>query len=225
MNPTPTRLIGLLIYDGVELLDHAGPYEVFTTASRMHARLHGAGLPPPFEVLSIAAGTAPVRARAGLQLLPDHAIDAHPPLDLLMIPGGVVDAPLADARTLAWVADQATQVETVASVCTGVFVLAAAGVLPEGCNCTTHWEDIDDLQRAHPTLKIHSSMRWVNAQLPATDEAPPRLLYTSAGISAGIDLALHLVAVFAGQALAERTARQMDYRWISTPHDGTAHVL
>ncbi|MEY8876119.1 MAG: DJ-1/PfpI family protein [Leptothrix sp. (in: b-proteobacteria)] len=220
MAATPaTRRIGLLIYDGVELLDHAGPYEVFTTASRMHARREPLA-PPPFEVCALAASGRPVQARAGLQLQPDHAIDVHPALNVLLIPGGVVDAPLADARLLAWVAAQAARSEVVASVCTGAFVLARAGVLPDGSACTTHWEDLADLRQAHPALQVLSGVRWVQATT-----AQGRPLYTSAGISAGIDLALHLVEVLIDRELAERTARQMDYRWIRGAHEGAAHVL
>jgi transcriptional regulator GlxA family with amidase domain len=223
-HPTPLR-IGLLIYDQVELLDHAGPYEVFTCANRMQRRLAGrddTAAPPPFEVLSIAASAAPVAARAGLKLTPDAAFGAHGALDILLIPGGVVDAPLADAATLAWVTEQAAGAQLVASVCTGVFVLAAAGVLSAGTPVTTHWEDLDDLRRAHPQLTVHAGMRWVQGTLPPrSGESAPRPVYTSAGISAGIDLALHLVERLCGRPLAERTARQMDYRSIATPHDAT----
>jgi transcriptional regulator GlxA family with amidase domain len=223
MSHPATLRIGLLIYDQVELLDHAGPYEVFTCANRMQRRLADDAAPPPFEVRSIAASAAPVAARAGLTLTPDAAFGAHGPLDLLMIPGGVVDAPLADVATLAWVADQAAGAQWVASVCTGVFVLAAAGVLPAGTPVTTHWEDLDDLRRAHPHLTVHAGMRWVQATLPPrAGETASRPVYSSAGISAGIDLALHLVERLCGRALAERTARQMDYRWIDAAVDGGA---
>lgn len=210
--PVPPHLrVGLLMFDNMELLDYAGPYEVFTTAQRMTGRM---ATPPAFgfDVISLAAGTAPVRARAGVQMLPDHAIGDHPPLDVLIVPGGVVDAVRTDAAVLDWVRRTSTQVRVLASVCTGAFVLADAGLLPAGTRCTTHWEDLDDLRRAHPALDVIGHLRWV----PATGPDGQRL-WTSAGIAAGIDLSLHLVAELAGPDLARRTARQMDYPWNEDP--------
>lgn len=213
--PGPPRLrVGLLMFDNMELLDYAGPYEVFTTAQRMTGRM---ATPPAFgfDVISLAAGMAPVRARAGVQMLPDHAIGDHPPLDVLIVPGGVVDAVRADAPTLDWLRRTAAQVKVLASVCTGAFVLADAGLLPAGTRCTTHWEDLDDLRQAHPALDVIGHLRWV----PATGPDGQRL-WTSAGIAAGIDLSLHLVAELAGPDLARRAARQMDYPWNEDPGAG-----
>lgn len=197
-----TRRVGILLYPEVEVLDFAGPYEVFTTASRMALR-HAPGAPPPFVVCTVARVAGPVRARAGLQALADHGFDDHPPLDLLIVPGGVVDAPLADAATLAWLTRAAPAAERVASVCTGAFLLAAAGLLPAGTPVTTHWEDLDDLRRFAPGLQVLAERRYVDTGR----------LVTSAGISAGIDMSLHLVGQLEGLALAERTARQMDVVW------------
>lgn len=221
--------IGLLLFDEVELLDFAGPYEVFTTATRMHARLYGdpaaPGTPPRFQVVNIAARRAPVRARAGLLLQPDADFGDAPPLDVLIVPGGVVDGARADAATLGWIARAGAAARLVASVCTGAFLLADAGLLPAGARCTTHWEDLDDLRRAHPQLQVLGEPsggvpRWVwhgddVTADAAAGAAPP--VVSSAGISAGMDLALHLVERLAGRSLAERTARQMDYRWLDTP--------
>jgi transcriptional regulator GlxA family with amidase domain len=213
----PRRRIGLLMYDDVELLDHAGPYEVFTTAQRMTTR---PDVQPPaacgFEVVSLAVEARPVRARAGLQLLPDATLAAAPPLDVLIVPGGVVDRVRADPVVRDWLRRTAPGLALLASVCTGVFVLADAGLLAAGTRCTTHWEDLADLRREHPALDVLGDTtggpRWVAAQ--TADGTPLR---TSAGIAAGIDLALHLVATFAGPALARRTARQMDVPWCEDP--------
>ena len=199
--------IGLLMFDDMELLDYAGPYEVFTTAQRMAARL-GMATADGFEVISLAATMAPVRARAGLRLLPDHTLETHPPLDVLIVPGGVVDGVRADSVVRDWLRRTAPGLRALASVCTGAFVLADAGLIAPGTRCTTHWEDLDDLRRDHPALDVVGGPRWVAAR--STDSVP---LWTSAGIAAGIDLALHLVTTFAGAALARRTARQMDYPW------------
>lgn len=209
---TTTTTIALLLYDDVELLDHAGPYEVFTTAARMHARQAGAAAPARFEVIGVAATLKPVRARAGLRLMPDADFTTAPPPEVLIVPGGVVDRVRTDAATRAWIATAGTQAQLVASVCTGAFLLADAGLLPPGARCTTHWEDVEDLRRAHPALQVEAGPRWIWHEVPG--RVP---VVSSAGISAGIDLALHLIERLAGRALAERTARQMDYRWLDTP--------
>lgn len=196
-----TRRIGLLLFAEVELLDFAGPYEVFTTACRVAAR-QGAGA-PPFELVTLAATAAPVAARAGLQLRPDTTLAEAPPLDWLLVPGGVVDAAQRDAALLQGLRAAARGTELCASVCTGVFLLAAAGLLPADAEVTTHWEDIAELRRAWPALTVRDDRRWIDRGAYAT----------SAGISAGLDLSLHLVERAAGAALADATARQMDYRW------------
>lgn len=207
-----TTTVALLLYDDVELLDHAGPYEVFTTAARMHARQAGADAPARFEVIGVAATPAPVRARAGLRLLPDADVTTAPQPDVLIVPGGVVDRVRTEPAVLDWLATAGARAQLVASVCTGAFLLADAGLLPPGARCTTHWEDVNDLRRAHPALQVEVGPRWI------WHEAPGHVpVVSSAGISAGIDLALHLVERLAGRALAERTARQMDYRWLDTP--------
>ncbi len=204
----PVRM-GLVLFDDVELLDHSGPFEVFTCAQRMALRQQQEGRPPAcgFEVLSLARSEAAVRARAGQRLLPDATFDTAPELDVLIVPGGDVTHALKDEALVSWLAAQATRVRLLASVCTGVFLLGRAGVLPAGARVTTHWEDLDDLRRAHPELDVRADGRWMHH-----DGSPP--IYTSAGISAGIDLSLHLVERLAGRTLAERTARQMDYRWV-----------
>lgn len=199
-----TRRIGLLMFPEVEVLDFAGPYEVFTTASRMAMRA-APGAPPPFEVFTVARSAGPCRARAGLQAWVDHRIADAPPPDVLLVPGGVVDGELRQADTLAWIARTAPSCELVASVCTGAFLLAAAGVVPPGTAVTTHWEDAAELQAAHPALAVQAGpgLRWIDRGR----------IVTSAGISAGIDMCLHLVERLADRALAERTAHQMDFAW------------
>jgi transcriptional regulator GlxA family with amidase domain len=217
--PPPTLTIALLAFDQMEALDFAGPFEVFTTAARVHARLQvEAGLPPPaaplFGVTTVARTRGPVTARAGLRVLPD--VDFAHPLTarLLLVPGGVVDEAMACPHTLAWVRRLHAASPCTASVCTGAFILAAAGVLTTQ-TVTTHWEDQADLQQRFPALAVVGGVRWVEADLGRT--------VTSAGISAGIAMALHLVATMAraqgfdGPALAARTARQMEYEWTPQP--------
>lgn len=205
----PALQIGILGFDEVEVLDLAGPYEVFTTATRMASRMkdldsdEGLLSASRWQVHCISRQGQAVRARAGLVIQPSRSFAECPRPDVLVVPGGVVDQAACCPATLAWVAEAARHARLTASVCTGVFILASAGVLRDE-PVTTHWEDLDDLRRQHPTLQVRAGVRWVEHGR----------LITSAGISAGIDMSLHLVARLAGQALAERTAHQMDYGWL-----------
>ena len=192
--------IGIFAFDDMELLDFSGPYEVFTTASRVAQKM---SLPLRFGVQALASTPEPIRARAGLCITPDVGLDEAGAYDLLIVPGGVVDALLRDERVLKWLSTAHAHTRYTASICTGAFVLARAGVL-RGC-ATTHWEDADDLRAAYPQLTIVDEVRWVQ---DSSDER----VYSSAGISAGMDLSLHLLGLMAGEALAQNTARQMDYR-------------
>ena len=193
--------IGIYVYDDVEVLDFAGPYEVFTTATRMHMRnsLDDRAL---FNVFTIGRTTSPITARAGLKVDPDYSISDHPVMDCLIVPGGVVTAELEKPDVIYWISGQSEPERVVASVCTGAFLLAKTGKLA-GKQVTTHWEDIDDLKEMFPSIDVLTTLRWV-------DEGP---FVTSAGISAGIDMSLHLVERLHSRKLAERTARQLDFDW------------
>ena len=203
-----THQVSILVFDDVEALDFAGPYEVFTTASRVHGRSHPHD-PPLFATQCVARSSDPVRARAGLRIIPDSTFALCTATDVLIVPGGVVDAAMACQATTTWIAATAASATTIASVCTGAFLLANSGVVQSG-PVTTHWEDVDDLQRMFPALQVQTGVRWVH-----NDEQDNTT--TSAGISAGIDMCLHLVGKLAGHELAARTARQMDYAWQSQP--------
>lgn len=193
--------IGIYVYDEVEVLDFAGPYEVFTTATRMHGRTSRDDR-TLFNVFTIGASKASIRARAGLKVDPDFSIYDHPPLDCLIVPGGVVTAELEKPEVIRWIAEQSVPSRVVAAVCTGAFMLAKTGKLT-GKQVTTHWEDLDDLREMFPRIDVLSTLRWV-------DEGA---FVTSAGISAGIDMCLHLVERLHSRELAERTALQLDFDW------------
>lgn len=200
---TTARLL-LLMFDEVELLDFAGPYEVFTTANRMAAR-RDAAAPPPFELVTASPEGRPATARAGLVLQPDCALADAPSADVLLVPGGVVDGLLVNQPWLDELRRRADQARITASICTGAFVLAEAGLLHDD-EATTHWEDAEDLARRHPTLRVRPERRWVDNGR----------IVTSAGIAAGIDMSLHLVARLVDVELAHRTARQLDVPWSGT---------
>ena len=204
--------VGIYVFDEVEVLDFAGPFEVFSTAARLIQRDGGNA---PFEVQILAPSLAPVRARAGLNVLPHHALNDHPELDVLIIPGGDVTAELDRPRLSDWIMSQSLHVKVLASVCTGAFLLEKAGLLNER-EAITHWEDIDALRSvSHDSgslVQVLANQRWVEAK-PAVHHGGVCRLFSSAGVSAGIDLSLHLVAELASPELARRTAKQMDYDW------------
>ena len=193
--------IGIYLFPEVEALDFAGPFEVFTTSSRVNKRLNPSD-EVPFNVFSVAESNAVVQARAGLRITPDYSTNEHPKIDVLVVPGGVVDAELSKQGVMQWLYHCAQSAQLIASVCTGVFMLAKAGVITAG-QVTTHWEDQKELAEMFPSLEVIDGPRWVEQNK----------LFTSAGISAGIDMSLHIVSRVCSPQLAAATARQMDYSW------------
>ena len=188
--------IGIFIYPDAEVLDFSGPFEVFSTASRL--------LPPggALSPLLIATSSQPVLARGGYSVNPHCTIHDHPPLDVLIVVGGVHTQIMHNTEVISWVTDTAGKVQLVASVCTGAFILAEAGLL-NGRAATTHWEDITALRDRYPEIEVLEQRRWV-------DQGE---IITSGGISAGIDMSLHLVSRLATRELATQTARQMEFDW------------
>jgi len=191
--------IGIYIYDNAEVLDFSGPFEVFTTASRVCVDSD------PFSVSLIGETGNTVFARAGFSINPTHGFHNHPKLDVLIVVGGYHYDEMKKNNVRDWISKQANLVQYVASVCSGAFLLAESSVLTNQ-NVTTHWEDIEELQLSYPNLIVHAKARWI-------DEGK---YITSAGISAGIDMSLHLVRKFHSLDLAIKTARQMEYDWNQT---------
>lgn len=192
--------VGILVYDDVEVLDFSGPYEVFATAARVQARLCDAQ--PRFRCFLVAADMRPVYARGGMKVLPDCVLPPSADLDVLIVPGGDVSKVIGNRAVTGWIRSQAKHTLINASVCTGAFLLAEAGLL-DGLAVTTHWEDQQELQARYPKLKVRQNLPWIDCGK----------VVTSAGISAGIDMSLHLVERLAGRQLAQATAKQMEYHW------------
>jgi len=144
----------------------------------------------------------PVHARGGMKVLPDCVLTPAADLDVLLVPGGDVTAILKDDLVIRWIAARPLDTAIVASVCTGAFLLARAGLL-NGLDVTTHWEDQRELQADFPALIVKPGVAWIDCGK----------VVTSGGISAGIDMSLHLVERLAGRELAEATARQMEFDW------------
>lgn len=197
--------VGLLAFEGADLLDTGGPYEVFLTASRLAVR---AGDDPPFEVVMLAPRPGTYAAYGGMQLQVDEAVGDRPALDVFVVPGlidlaaGVGDLDLLDA-----IRTGAASAPLVASVCTGSVLLAHAGVLDDVPAATTHFEDLQELVDVVGEDRVRRA-RWVDA-------GP---VVTAGGLSNGIAMALHLVDRLAGRELAVATARQIEYAW--EPDDG-----
>ncbi|MDO7083323.1 DJ-1/PfpI family protein [Pseudocolwellia sp. AS88] len=187
--------IGIYIYNNAEVLDFSGPFEVFTTAERISEK-------PVFNTFLINQNDRIVKARSNFKLIPDYQINNHPKIDLLIIVGGDHTNELNKKQVTDWILDQSTKVQIVASVCTGVFLLAKAGVIYDH-EVTTHWEDINDLQIQYPKLRVKQDVRWVEQGK----------IITSGGISAGIDMSLHLVKLMSSHQHAIATAKQMEFCW------------
>jgi transcriptional regulator GlxA family with amidase domain len=193
--------IAIFIYPDAEVLDFSGPFEVFSTADRLYKRDHpeSDGIFNPFLV---AETNQTVTARAGYRVEPHYSFSDHPAIDILIVVGGVHTSELEKPAVIEWIRAQHTGTERTASVCTGAFLLGKAGLL-NGHPATTHWEDIPDLRSQFPTINVLEDKSWVESGK----------LITSGGISAGIDMSLHLVSEFTSMEFAERTARQMEYNW------------
>lgn len=196
-----TRTIGIYVFDDVEVLDFAGPYEVFTCATRVGGKL-APDAPPPFRVRTIGRTSALLRARAGLTIFPEADFGGGGDIDVLIVPGGVIDAELAKPDVVAWIAATARDCELVASVSTGAFLLTQAGLLGEQ-QVAPRNEPAAGPEAAFPELRVQGKRRW-------TDNGA---IVAAGGASVGIDLSLHLVERLAGRELALATARQMDYDW------------
>lgn len=188
--------VAIYIYDQAEVLDFSGPFEVFSTASRI------CGSDDPFHVFLVSEKGGAVAARGGFSVNSSYGFHNHPEIDVLIVVGGVHGKEMAKVQVLDWISRQAKRAKLVASVCTGAFLLAAAQVLTNE-DVTTHWQDIPNLRAEYPRLTVCEARPWVDAGR----------IVTSAGISAGIDMSLHLVSRLCHLELAEKTARQMEFDW------------
>jgi len=195
------RNVGILVFDDVEVLDFAGPYEVFNVASE-------SANPSPFYVYAVGISGQPVQARGRFVATPRYAIENCPQPDLLIVPGGFGTRPLLKHdRLISWIAEQAEKVELLLSVCTGALLLAKAGLL-KNAPATTHHTAFDQLKLLSPTTSIVKDRRFV--------QSTPKI-YTSGGISAGIDLALHMVEKLAGPDVHAAVVEEMEYNWLRKP--------
>ena len=190
------RHLAIFLFDDVEVLDFAGPFEVFSvTQWQQEIR--------PFQVSLVAEKAEPVKARNGFCVIPHYTLQNHPPADMILIPGGFgTRREMHNPVVLDWVKKQSSKVELVLSVCTGSLVLGAAGLL-DGLAATTHHLRFDLLRETAPSCNVEEKQRFVDAGR----------IITSGGIAAGIDMSFHVVAKLLGETVARETAEYMEYPW------------
>ncbi|MSN25835.1 MAG: DJ-1/PfpI family protein [Geobacter sp.] len=191
------RNTAILIFDDVEVLDFAGPFEVFSVTNELSDY-------SLLNVYTVAREKAPITARNGLSVNPDYSIDQAPQPDIVIVPGGSGTRPiLRQQDLLAWIARSAEKADKVLSVCTGALLLAKVGLL-DGLKSTTHNSAFELLAEMAPNTEIMRDARFVDNGK----------VITSAGISAGIDMSLYVIEMLYGKEVAQNTAEYMEYRRI-----------
>jgi transcriptional regulator GlxA family with amidase domain len=188
------RNVAVFLFDGVELLDFAGPADVFSAA--------GSG----YKVYTVAESTDPIVSQGFVKVVPEFSIHNCPKPDVLVIPGGNTAAPLASPEVIAWIKGVSENTEVTMSICTGAFILAKAGLL-DGQQATTHWGQLARLRKAAPNIDVRDKVRYIDAGK----------IVTTAGVSAGIDGALHVVDRLSGRSTATWAASSMEYKWNRAP--------
>jgi putative intracellular protease/amidase/YHS domain-containing protein len=192
----PRKNVAILVYEGVELLDFAGPGEVFSTAGSGRA----------YNVYLVAATTEPITSQGFASIKPRYTIADCPKPDILIIPGGFTQIPAEDPAVVGWIRASAKEAEVVLSVCTGSFLLAKAGLL-DGLDATTHHDRIAMLKKLTPKANVVEGRRFVDNGK----------IVTSAGVSAGIDASLHVVGRLLGEPAEIETSRRMEYERRTEP--------
>lgn len=187
--------IGIFLFDEIEVLDFAGPFEVFSVTELESGK-------KPFNVITISETGEMVTARNGLRVQPDYAFETVPKLDILIVPGGhgATSNEIHKEQVIEWIVTQSENVDVVISVCTGAFLLAKAGLL-DGKQATTHWRSIDKMAAQFPKVEVLQRVKFV-------DEGK---ILTSAGISAGINVSFHLIERILGENEKRRTAKRMEF--------------
>lgn len=193
------KTVGILIFDNVEVLDVAGPFEVFSI-TRLNEKQRDKTI-SPFKIFLVAENITSIKAIGGLRLLPDYTLDNCPDLDLFVVPGGWgTRAEVANTKLLQHISNLSQKSLLTASVCTGSSLIGKAGLL-DGKMATTHWRTFDFLRASAPHAKIERNVLFT------TDQN----IFTSAGVTSGIALALHLVSHFYGLGVGRATAKFMEF--------------
>jgi len=193
------KRVGIVLFENIEVLDFCGPFEVFSVTRLNEERRREE--PSPFEALLVAEKLDPVTTTGNMKVIPHCAFENCPRLDILVVPGGWgTRKELNNPVMLEWLRARAAEVETLTSVCTGSMLLGFAGLL-DGLHATTHWRSLDWMRDSFPSVTVEYEQHVVE----------DGRVVTSAGISAGIDMALKVVARYFGKDIAQATARYMEY--------------
>jgi len=197
--------VGILIFDDVEVLDFAGPFEVFSrTRLAPGPESRRSEDSAPFTVFTVARARAPILTTGKLEVVPHYGFGDAPRIDLLVVPGGFGTRALVDdAETLDWIRRVAATARRTTSVCTGALLLAKAGLL-EGRRATTHWAALDLLASLGTGVKVERELRVVDDGI-----------ITAAGVASGIDMAFYVVETLFGRAVADETAHYIEYRRVA----------
>ena len=193
------KRVGILIFDDIEVLDFTGPYEVLSATRLDESKRREE--PSPFEVIIVAEKEGIVRAQGGLKIIPDYSFQNCPFLDVLVVPGGWGTRREIDNKALIdWIKKKGNEAELITSVCTGAVLLGKAGLLKDR-KATTHWKAINWMRELFPEIEVVEDQHVVR----------DKRVFTSAGISAGIDMALHIVGHYFGDDISKATCRHMEY--------------
>ena len=193
------KRVGIVLFENIEVLDFCGPFEVFSVTRLNEEKRREE--PSPFEVLLVAERLDPVTTTGNMKVIPHYTFENCPRLDILVVPGGWgTRKELNNPVMLDWLRARAAEVETLTSVCTGSMLLGFAGLL-DGLHATTHWRSLDWMRDSFPSVTVEYEKHVVE----------DGRVVTSAGISAGIDMALKVVARYFGKDIAQATARHMEY--------------
>lgn len=186
--------VGIFLFNEVEVLDFAGPFEVFSITEKDNRKL--------FKVTTVSEQGELVHARNGLKIQPDVSFDSDLNFDILIIPGGygAEEIEIKNKKVIDWIKTQSARVNILASVCTGAFLLAEAGLL-NNKKATTHWMDLPRLENDYPRIKVIRDARFV-------DEGN---IITSGGISSGINMSFHIIERLFGAEVVKNTAKRMEY--------------
>jgi transcriptional regulator GlxA family with amidase domain len=196
--------VGILIFENVEVLDFAGPFEVFSRV-RLSPGVDSrrSEESAPFSVFTVARSLGSIRTTGGLEIVPRYSFADAPRIDLVVIPGGFgTRALLEDREVLDWIRSTAARCKLVTSVCTGSLLLAKAGLL-ERHHATTHWGALDLLQSLSTGIEVERELRVVDDGV-----------VTSAGVASGIDMSFLIVEKLFGRTVADETAKYIEYRRI-----------
>lgn len=188
--------VGILLFNEVEVLDFAGPFETFSITTYTESNKK------PFKVNTVAQTRGLVNARNGLKVQPDYDFCDAPQFDILIVPGGygAEQIEIHNPKVIDWIKNRMGNVDIMASVCTGAFLLAEAGLL-DGKQATTHWMDIDRLEKEYDKVKVQRNVKFI-------DETS---IITAGGISAGINMSFHIIKKLLGEEIANATAKRMEY--------------